>query len=430
MESQVNSYKQAVARFGVLALLCLGLAGCQAGDAPEPTPEPEPEPELPVPTKERVDIPLTKAEESIVSGNNAFSFQLLKAVAAEEEKENIFLSPLSATLALGMLNNGAAGTTAEEIRTALGYAGIPDEDLNDFFQKLIEALREIDPQVTLESANSIWIRNDFPTLAPFRETNQTYYDAQVRNADFSDPATLAAINSWCADHTNGMIDRILNGISESSVMYLLNALYFKGAWTEPFEKEQTQQKVFYNEDGTLALNIPLMSGGGRLNYAQGDHFEIVELPYGNEAFSMVFLLPEEGLSLSSVIENLDAAAWSESLAKLSPSSVLLSLPRLKLAYEIQLKETLRSLGMQAMFDDQEANFTRLSSIPTYVSFVKQKTALALDEEGAEAAAVTIIGIEVASGHDISMVLNRPFLLFIKEKSTGAILFEGAVRKLE
>jgi serpin B len=411
-----------------MLIVCIGFVSCQSGN------ELQVEEETPVTQgKERQDIPLTKAEETMVEGNNAFGFNLLQVVS-EKEEGNLFLSPLSATFALGMLNNGAAGITSEEIRNALGYAGIPTEEMNDYFLKMLTALKTIDPDVTLESANSIWIRNDFQALPSFVEANQTKYDAEVRHEDFSNPATLALINNWCAEKTHGKIDRILDKIPENAIMYLINGLYFKGIWSKPFEKEQTKNQTFANEDGSTPL-VPMMRKELPLTYAQNELFGMVEVPYGNEAFSMIFLLPAEGVSLQSVIENLNASVWNDCLAGLSPRTVRLGIPRIELAYEIQLKDALKKLGMLSMFDAETVDLSGIHPTASLVvSGVKQKTALEINEEGSEASAVTIVEIvEMASPttppSPVSFILNRPFLLFIKEKSTGTILFEGVVRKL-
>jgi serpin B len=294
---------------------------------------------------------------------------------------------------------------------------------------MTEALTTLDPEVTLESANSIWLRKDFEPLPTFVEVNQSHYDAEVRSEDFSDPATLGLINGWCADKTHGMIDRILD--ETSGIMYLLNALYFKGMWTVPFEKDQTQDATFTGENGATSV-VPMMQNELELNYAESDLFEIVEAPYGNEAFSTVFLLPKEGVDLPSVIGNLDASVWSDCLSKLSPRTVQLGIPRVKLAYEANLIPALKELGMQTMFTEA-ADLTGIHpTIPLVVSMVKQKTALEINEEGSEAAAVTVVGIDGTAGPPlppVSFVLDRPFLLFIKEKSTGAVLFEGIIREL-
>jgi serpin B len=304
--------------------------------------------------------------------------------------------------------------------------------MNDYFQKMLAALTSIDPETTLESANSIWIRDDFQPLPSFVEVNKEKYDAQVRYEDFSDPATPGLINAWCADKTHGMIDKILENVSGEAIMYLLNAVYFKGLWTVPFEKEQTTDETFANENGTTPL-VPVMQQEIELNYARHELFEAVEAPFGNEAFSAVFVLPSEGVAPASLIESLDATVWNDCIAKLSSQTIQLGIPRLELAYEIVLSDALKKLGMLSMFGGEGTDFTGIHpTAPLTVSEVRQKTSLKINEEGSEASAVTIVGIDGLAGltpSPIPFILNRPFLLFIKEKSTGAILFEGLVREL-
>jgi serpin B len=403
--------------------VCVILAACQSGNDLQ-TEKEKPD------RVERQDIPLTKAEENIVKGNNAFGFNLLQALSEEEKKGNIFISPLSASLALGMLNNGAAGITSEEIRSALGYEGISTEDLNGYFQKMLATLTTLDPEVTLESANSIWIRNNFQVLPAFIEVNQNSYEATVSHADFSDPATLGLINGWCAEKTHGKIDEILTEIPSDVMIYLLNALYFKGLWTDPFEKSQTKDAPFANENGRKSI-VPMMRQEVQMNYARNDLVEMVEATYGNEAFSMVFMLPVEGATLSGVVENL-ASVWSDCLAGLSLCTIQLGIPRMELEYEAKFNSALKKLGMVSMFGAADLSGIQPGS-NLFVSMVKQKTTLEVNEEGSEATAVTVVAISesasIVTPAPIPFILNRPFLVFIKEKSTGAILFEGLIRGL-
>jgi serpin B len=397
------------------------LISCQSGN----------DTDSPIEGKIREDIELTVAEKAVAEGNNTFAFALLKSIAvAEKGSDHIFVSPLSAGLAFGMLGNGAAGATFDEMRQAFGFAdGISDEDINDYYRKMLTEMKAADPYVTLESANSIWIRNGFPVLDAFVEVNRAKYDAEVRNENFSDPATLGLINAWCADKTHGKIDRILDGISGDAMMYLLNALYFKGIWSRTFDKGQTRDARFTNEDGTSS-SVPMMRQTLSLNYFRSPLFEMAEVPYGNEAFSMVLLLPAGGATVGSVVESLDASVWNDCLSGLEKHEISLSLPRMSLKYEIRLNDVLQSMGVQSMFDPEKADFSRINpENQLYVSFVKQKTTLDINEEGSEASAVTIPGMAYAVGPQSTLVFNRPFLFFIKEKSTGVILFAGYTKKL-
>ena len=401
-----------------------GMASCQSdGD------------EAPAVDNERHDITLTKAEETLARAGNTFAFELLRSVAgADAASDHVFLSPLSAGLAFGMLSNGAEGDTFDEISRTLGFGDASADVVNEYYLKMITELKAADKSVVLESANSIWVREGFPVLDAFIEVNREKYEAEVRNEDFTDPATLALINGWCADKTHGKIESILDEIPGDAIMYLLNALYFKGTWSKPFfDKKNTKDYVtFTNDDGSMSL-ATMMHSKLEANYAESPGFEMLELPYGNEAFSMILLLPAEGSSARQVAESLDEAVWNDCLSSLSLQDINLALPRFSLEYEIGLNEVLKAMGMPTMFDDYNADFSRINpDRHLYVSLVKQKTTLDVNEEGTEAAAVTVIGMmetAPAPSVPVSLTFDRPFLFFIKEKSTGLILFAGFVNKL-
>jgi serpin B len=383
--------------------------------------------------KPREDVLLSKAEKEVVAGNSVFAFNLLRQVAGETRNENVMLSPLSLSLALAMLNNGAGGTTQEEIQTALGYGKITRDEANGYFRKITDAMQELDTYVQFESANSIWIADGFPVLDGFKEVNRTYFDADVRGFDLSDPAgTGKRINGWCSEKTHGLIPDILNP-TDDCIMYLLNALYFKGDWTFPFDRSQTAKAPFYNPNGSTAT-LPTMRQTARLKYVATETFELVELPYGNSAFDMTLLLPAKNGSVASVLETLDADAWNSALSTPRQELVDIRLPRFKLEYERELIPDLKALGMTAMFNDALADFSLISPVPLFVSLVKQKTALEVNEEGAEGAAATAVGMNMTSVGEPSqpyvLAFNRPFICFIKEKSTGSIIFAGIIQNLQ
>jgi serpin B len=400
----------------------------------------DPEKEAPVPEKTvekapltpREDIILTKGEQAVLQGNNVFAFELLKEVVRnEKEEENIFLSPLSATLALAMLNNGAAGETQTQIQTALGYGEQSRDDVNGYFRKMVQAMQELDASVSFETANSLWIAETLPVFPAFTEVNRTFFDAEARNVDFAVPATRGVINGWIAEKTHDLIPEFIKILNPDIRMLLVNALYFKGNWTLSFDVKNTKDAPFHNADGEVK-NVKMMDFAETvmLHYREEESFELVELPYGNEAFGMVLLLPREGEPLADIVENLDAEAW-EKLSGMHLRSVELRLPRFKIEYERELNDDLKALGMKAMFD--AADFSLISEENLFVSKVLQKTFIEVNEEGTEAAAVT--GIEmIESASPVAPAIpvlefNRPFIYFIREKSTGSVFFAGIIRNL-
>jgi serpin B len=383
--------------------------------------------------RERKDIVLTKAETEIVKQNNAFAFNLLRSVSQLEKPEsNFLLSPLSATLALAMLNNGADGQTQQEIQQALGYADITRDETNAYFRKMITALKEADTDATFETANSIWIRNGIPVLETFKDVNREYYEAEVRNEDFSNPKTPGLINSWCADRTHNKIPEILDYIDGNTVMFLINALYFKASWAFPFNRDLTAREYF-TRSGGLKTMTSVMNLERSLVHGESEDFDLLELPYGNGTFSMLLLLPREGLPLSSVLKTLDAETWANSLARMYTKEVELKLPLFRVEYERELNEDLKAMGMEQMFT-RRADFSLIRPEgDLLVSKVKQKTFVEVNEEGAEAAAITVIDMDLASAAPpedtpVRFYATRPFLYFIREQSAGAILFAGALQQ--
>lgn len=404
----------------MMALLCLLSCDNDGIDGPK--------------RKERVDIPLTKAEEEVVARNNDFAFALFKDIVQKESKANTFISPLSVTAVFSMLNNGANGLTQEEIQKVLGYDGFSAEEINDFYLKILEAAVDIDPQVEVTLANSIWIAEGFPVLAPFIQVNKQYYQADVRNIDFSHPKAAGQINQWVSGKTNGKIPEMIDRLDASAIMHLINALYFNGEWEEPFEKSSTKDELFTNKDGSQA-KVPLMYQMTHNVYAANDEYALTSLYYGNRAFEMVFILPHEGIELSSVIAGLTNDSWRECLLLHSmPAKVKLKLPRFKVEYNIELNDVLKELGIRSAFNGA-ADFSAISNQPLFVSRVFQKTYIEVNEKGTEAAASTDGEMMVSSPGPLpeltvtEFYMNRPFLYFLRETSTGTVFFMGKIEHL-
>jgi serpin B len=403
-------------------MLCVtfGLYACQTADdrlsTGVETPQTSVDEQTDLTLIPREDIVLTGGEQAVVAGNNVIAFDLL-------------ISPLSLSLALAMLNNGAGGATQEEIQQALGGSDLTRKDVNGYFRKMVSAMQELDLTTRFESANSIWAQEKFPILDTFKDVNRTYFDAEARN--FSDAANaILWINEWCNEKTHGLIPELLDEASHADV-YLLNVLCFKGYWTNPFDRSLTEDAAFANQNGTKQ-QLPMMRFKNSIpaSYMKSETFEMVELPYGNEAFVMTLLLPAEGISVASVVEELDAPAWEESVSWMYVQTVDVRLPRFKADYTRELSKDLKVPGMTSMFGNTE--FPLLSPTPLVVSFVLQKTAIEVAEAGTEAAAATVIKTEGASDELVVIPVlefNRPFIYFIREKSTGSILFGGIIRNL-
>lgn len=375
---------------------------------------------------------LSSAEQRIVSAGNQFAFDLFRAVQRAQPGENLFLSPTSASMALGMTLNGAAGTTLDSMRVALAMAGAPIEEINAGYRSLIDLLRGLDSRVEFAIANSIWARQGMPFAPAFLEAGKTTFDAEIRAMDFAAPATLTTINQWVSDQTRGKIPTILDQIEPDNVMFLINAIYFKGAWRLPFDPAKTQNLPFQAADGT-SRSVPTMRLDPEpLRHASAEGREVVELLYGNGAFVMTLVLPAAGRSLTELTEGLDAARWAEWTGALAEHKLGLTLPKFKLEYKRELKDDLSALGMRVAFDPDRADFSGMLGGPVtgnlYISKVIQKTFVDVNEEGTTAAAATSVGISVTSA-PLTIQFDRPFLFAIRERHSGTILFVGQVAKL-
>jgi serpin B len=405
----------------VIPLLSLALVSCGDPTGPELITE------LP--------RPLTVAEEAVIAGSNAFALDLLREVAGDTAS-NVFLSPLSASMALGMTLNGTAADTWTQMRDVLGFAGLDEPEINEAYHDLIALLLDLDPAVTLGLGNSIWAREGIPFDTAFYERVTEYFDAEVREMDFTDPATVEAINAWVDDVTNGRIPEMLDSIPDGMIMYLINAIYFYGDWRAQFDRANTRSGPFYRADGTT-VQVPFMSLDHDFRTFWTEAAMGVELPYGGDAFTAVAVLPEPGSTIEELVAGLDAATWTEWITQLDESGedeAMVVLPRFELEYERMLNDDLMALGMTDAFSELQADFTRLTPVdlpagegPPYVfvSEVKQKTFLRVDEEGTEAAAATSVGIGLTSG-PMTFQFDRPFLFAIRERLSGTILFIGVI----
>lgn len=373
--------------------------------------------------------PLSIAEERLVASGNDFSFALFDKVSNAQPNSNVFISPLSASIALGMTINGAAGETLAEMRAALRLGDLSEQAVNEGYRDLKTLLLGVDPTTQLRIANSIWHRAEFPFEQSFLTTAKSYFDAEVAGLDFDSPAAVASINDWAKRATNDRIPTVLEKIDVNTVMFLINALYFKGVWQHQFDPARTREQNFTSIDGAKAP-VPLMSQDGEFKYLSTPEVQVVDLPYGNTAFTMTVLLPAPGQDINAFVANLSRERLAEWLSGLREGRVIVELPRFSLKYERILNEELKALGMRAPFFGGGADFTRMSPLgrDLFIQFVKQNTFVAVDEVGTEAAAVTTVGIGIVSAPPAIRV-DRPFVFAIRERFSGAILFIGKIVRL-
>jgi len=415
-------------RIGLFVLVAfVGLLGyaCTT-QTTEPTPSPTP------PDPPPGDI--TANEKELIESTNLFGLKIFKNITDNQPPEtNIFISPLSISFALGMTYNGAAGETREAIAATLELSGLDPAEINQSYRNVIDLLTRLDPAVVFNIANSIWYRTGFPVSPDFIDLNRSYFDAEVREIDFSQIWAADTINHWVDINTNGKITKIIKApIPPLTVMYLINALYFNGNWTLPFDTGSTEEMLFFRGDGSM-VNRPMMRTDTILDYFSNDLFQAVDLPYGDGRFSMTVLLPRPEYTVDEIIAQLNESSWPVWVGSFAEQELELSLPKFKFGFEIKLNDILKAMGMDIAFDPLEADFsnmvTDVNLLPgnLYISLVKHKTFVQVDEEGTEAAAVTIVAIDLTSiDPDKMMAVNRPFLFVIHEHETGSILFMGKV----
>jgi serpin B len=388
--------------------------------------------ELPDPIR----ITLRSAEEKMVRADQQFAFDFFANLFDEEaftEDKNFMVSPLSLSMALAMTMNGAAGETDRVMKKTLQMDDYSKTEINSYYKKLKEALLKTDPTTKLSIANAIFANRQVAVHPDFIKTNQLYYDATVQPVDFSDATTTDIINKWASDQTHGLIRKVIERTNAQDLMYLLNALYFKGMWSTGFHARNTTQRPFTYENGARK-SVDMMRQTAKFNYTENQNLQLVQLPYGNQAFSMMVLLPREGKKMKDVVTAArQGDYWSGLKSGLREAEVELFLPKFKTKYSKKLNDVLTRMGMGITFTDA-ADFSGISDIPARISFVKQDTYISTDESGTEAAAVTTVGMEMTSmpTQPKKVIFNaeRPFIYIIQENSTGAILFMGAVKNFD
>lgn len=371
------------------------------------------------------------SEHSIADSNNQFGFNLYNRL--KKETQNILISPISVAMALHMTSNGADTGTKDAMAKVLQVSGIGLDALNNKNLSLSSLLKPNDSKVKLEIANSIWLREGMVFDQDFLKRNEDYYTAGAYNLDFDDPGAADTINKWVKDSTKGLIKDIVDPpIDPLTIMFLINAVYFQGTWTEQFDRQATFEGTFNKASGS-SVPVPMMNQSGTYDYYETPNFQAIRLPYGKDKrMAMYVFLPSENKSLADFHKELSYASWKNWLSRFEPKTGTIRLPRFSQEYEKSLKDALSELGMEIAFDPDRADFSRM--VPAdirddvHISEVKHKAFIEVDELGTEAAAVTSVEIRVTSMplYDFSMEVNRPFFYAIHDSATGAVLFMGSV----
>jgi serpin B len=366
----------------------------------------------------------------LTSANNQLGFDLLSKVRGDQNG-NKFISPTSVLQAISMVYNGADGGTKEEIAKALHVEGIDVKELNKASASLMNKLHQDSKRVKLNIANSIWINNNYHFQTDFKQNTEDYFNAKIEEINIMDRESPKKINDWVRKSTNGKIDEIVDSPLDSDlVAILINAIYFKGEWIYEFDKKRTEKRPFFLENGAIK-EISLMTLNEDLDYYENESFQAVSLPYGDEKMSMKVFLPKENLSLQEFEKKLTEKNWQEWNSQFHKKEGTILLPKFQLEYEVNLNDPLKKLGMVTAFDFDEANFRNMieEADPLWISQVKHKTFIDVNEEGTEAAAATSVEMKTESAPadgPFYMEINRPFFVSIVDEKTGMILFVGFI----
>lgn len=424
-----------------VALVLLTACVSPVGPGTPATPTPDP----------RLATAAQHVNPALVRANSDFAFKLFGDVAKRDAGKNLFMSPASVSFALAMTYNGAAGDTQQAMAQTLGFGAMSRDEVNQAYDILRLTLANPTPDIRLGIANSLWARKDAAFRPDFLARDRQYYGAELSLLDFSDPSAPATINDWVKRQTEGRIDKVVDKIDPITLMFLINAIYFKAPWSHPFSPDNTHDGTFTLVDGSTK-QVPMMHGEPYgIGYYRGGGFQAISLPYGaamaptpdatadptqppyqQGRVAMYVFLPDQGSSLEQFTKQLTPENWESWMGAFHGSKVKVTLPKFRFEYKSDLKEPLQALGMDVAFDPGRADFSDMVTLPpgmrAYIASALHKTYVGVDEVGTEAAAVTVIQIMPTSMQTEvpEIVVNRPFFFAIRDTVTGSILFMGAV----
>lgn len=401
--------------------LGLLLQGCEAATDVDPMVEP--------PLLQQLPRTLSSDELSAIRANNTFAFKLLGTVVESEGNANVFVSPLSVSLAVGMVMNGARGETRDSMAQTLGFGTLPQAAINASYRDLIALLQGLDDRVQFTIANSIWTERTFPVAPSFLSEARSFFDAEARALDFRSGDAVRTINGWVNDKTSGKIPTILESISGDEILFAVNAIYFKGAWRAQFRPADTRPATFHAQGGRQQT-VPFMHRETKTPYYAGPDFQAVDLWYGAGAHTLTVLLPNEGTTADQLAARLTSAEFQEITQRLAIIDVALTFPKLRLEYKRSLQDDLSALGMGIAFS-RRADLSGISTAADLrITRVDHKTFVEINEEGTEAAAATSVGVGVVSVPQRATVnVDRPFLFAIRERLSGTVLFLGRITSI-
>jgi len=365
----------------------------------------------------------------LVQADNKFGLEVFSSLAAARPEENVFISPLSIALVLQMTAHGSAGETWNAMAATMNLSGFPQVELPSGNLALRDQLLKADKKVRLDIANSLWLRKGTKLQKQFTTDCRRCYEAPVTLLDFRRPDAVTPINDWVAKNTGGRIKQAVSQLTPEEILVLVNAIYFKGTWTEAFDPKLTANRKFYLVSG--GEERLMMNREGKFSYKEDDALQAVALPYGDGRLNMYIFLPRDRDGLAKLVAATKPGDFAGLFAGFAERKGAVALPRFKLEFEASLNKVLKQLGMDAAFV-ASADFSRMVVPPNTaaISDVLHKTFVEVNEEGTEAAAVTAVKVMTTSmprpGERFSLVCDHPFLCAIRDDVTGSVLFLGAI----
>jgi serine protease inhibitor len=365
-------------------------------------------------------------DQGLVSLNTDFALKIFKELSNEDKGKNVFISPISISLAAAIAYNGAKNLTQQEIAETLGFKDYGTEKLNSSFKGLLSSMTDIDEMVQIYAGNSIWLKKDFNVEKNFIDLAGNYYNAAIYNEDFNSPDTADKINNWVSVATEGKIGNIVSPQTlKDAVMYLVNAIYFKGQWMDKFKAEDTEEDDFFLVDKNIK-KVQMMSNIKKYDYYEGDDFQMIRMPYGRGKAAMYVLLPNEGIDINDFINSLSGDLLNKYISGAISAETLLKFPKFNIEYGAKsLVEPLKNLGMVNAFSAEKADFSSIAPL-MFISQIEHKAIIEVNEEGTVAAAASSIGMGVTAVRPVDFIVNRPFVLLIRDDRTGNILFMGKI----
>lgn len=420
--------------FATLMLLAGMLTGC--GEVDNPVGDPYTRVVYMLPKAQKIE--LSYDQRQLVMKNNDFSLNLFRTInELDKEKKSNFLSPISVTYLLSMLNDGAAGDTSKEIMAILGFAGSDTKSINELCKALIDGAPEVDPAVSVDISSYIAANSHLGVQLEdlFRKDMETYYRAEAASLDFSSPDALKTINGWCSKKTDGKIDKMLDELDAQTLLVLMNAVNFKATWVSKFDEKNTQTETFTKDDGKT-VELPMMHQEALVRFASNDTYSTLLLPYGgtNAEWYMYVLLPQDNKTVKDVLEKIEGLNWTNFFWETDIYKVDIKIPRFTTTSENDLIPSITKLGAPSIFDPNKADLSKMcsNSKNLYVSKMLQKATIDVNEKGTEAVAVTAAIVDPTDAllkpkPTAEFHANHPFVYVIQERSSGAIFFIGAFR---